>query len=103
MAQYIISSTFSVDQRLHGKWLALITDHYIPFLKKEGFEQITFAKLLNNDNDSHTYSLQMRTDSVLDFNRYSSEVFGEYLQIASPLFGDSVLYFNSVLKVVECE
>lgn len=101
MANYIITSTFSVDNRVHGKWLALINDHYIPFLKRQQLGEVILSKLLNNDATSHTYSMQIRVDSVSLFSKYCNEMFSEYLEIADPLFGEGVLYFNSILKIIE--
>ncbi len=98
---YIVITTFSVDPRLHDKWLALMSDHFIPYLKQKCEGDVTFSKLLNNDTQSHTYSLQLKASSVSFFNEYTSVHFNEYLAIATELFGDAVLHFNSVLKVIE--
>lgn len=98
---YIVNSTFSVDERLHAKWLALVTEHFIPFIKERHTGEITFSKLLNNEKGSHTYSLQIKADSVSFLSTYSQEIFSEYQKIADPLFGEGVLHFNSILKVIQ--
>ena len=38
---YIYNTSFMVEAPVHDRWLALVRDKYIPFLKKEGFDRIT--------------------------------------------------------------
>ena len=44
---YIYNTSFMVEAPVHDRWLALVRDKYIPFLKKEGFDRITLSRILS--------------------------------------------------------
>ena len=70
--------------------------------KKEGFEQITLSRVLSVEATTEfTYALQVRVEAIPDYQRLAGELFSEYETIASGLFGDKVLHFATLMKVVE--
>lgn len=99
---YIYNTSFVVEAEVHDRWLTLVREKYIPFLKKEGFEQITLSRVLSVEATTEfTYALQVRVEAIPDYQRLAGELFSEYETIASGLFGDKVLHFATLMKVVE--
>lgn len=99
---YIVNTTFIVDPSIHGKWMEFIVKKIIPRLKEEKFGPIMFTRVLSEQSDGHyTYSLQTHLADMVEHQRYTNEVFPDYLQIAVPMFGAKVNYFTSLLKKVE--
>ena len=88
---YIYNTSFMVEAPVHDRWLALVRDKYIPFLKKEGFDRITLSRILSSETAGQlTYSLQVRVAEI-----------PEYETIASGLFDGQVLHFATLMKVIE--
>ena len=94
---YIYNTSFMVEVPVHDRWLALVRDKYIPFLKKEGFDRITLSRILSPETAGQlTYSLQVRVAEIPDYQRlYGDET------IASGLFDGQVLHFATLMKVIE--
>ena len=99
---YIYNTSFVVEAEVHDRWLVLVREKYIPFLTKEGFEQITLSRVLSVEATTEfTYALQVRVEAIPDYQRLAGELFSEYETIASGLFGDKVLHFATLMKVIE--
>ena len=76
---YIVNTSFMVDPAIHDRWLESLRKHYLPLLAAQGFDKITFTRVLPATAEEHfTDSLQARD-----------------------LFGDKLMWFNSLLKKVE--
>ena len=99
---YIYNTSFMVEAPVHDRWLALVRDKYIPFLKKAGFDRITLSRILSPETAGQlTYSLQVRVAEIPDYQRLDGELFAEYETIASGLFDGQVLHFATLMKVIE--
>lgn len=102
---YIVNTTFLVDGSIHSAWLELVKGKFLPYLQKQKEEQqpqIVFTRLLSQEcQEAFTYSIQFSVSDMEGYNRYMQELFPEYLEIATPLFGEKVLYFTSLLKRVD--
>lgn len=69
---YIYNTSFMVEAPVHDRWLALVRDKYIPFLKKEGFDRITLSRILSPETAGQlTYSLQVRVAEIPDYQRWT--------------------------------
>ena len=89
---YIVNTSFMVDPAIHDRWLESLRKHYLPLLAAQGFDKITFTRVLPATAEEHfTYSLQVEV----------GELFEEYAATARDLFGDKLMWFNSLLKKVE--
>lgn len=100
---YTVNTSFMVESDQNERWLELVVERYIPFLRESGFENIVFTKVLSNDAPGvFTYSLQVVVDDISGYQRLTGETFSEYLSVAQGLFGDKVLYFTSLLKHIDC-
>lgn len=99
---YIINTTFVIEPPIHGQWYELLTDKYIPFLRRTGFDKLLLTRILNEEKTPHyTYSLQVEVDSIAHYQRFMSEAMGEYNAISGPIFGESALHLNTLLKKID--
>lgn len=99
---YLVNTSFTVDHTVHACWLELMAGRYLPFLREKGFAEFVFTRVISVEASDHfTYSLQVPVPDLEQYRRLTGEVFGEYEQIAGPLFGDRVLWFTSLMKRVE--
>ena len=81
---YIVNTSFMVEPSVHDRWLKFVTEKYIPALRARGFGKVVFTRVLSVDAEDHfTYSLQVNADDM------------------EALFGQRVLWFNSLMKRVE--
>lgn len=93
-----------VDPSAHNMWFEFITKKFITRLKSEGFSDIIFTRVLSEQTENHyTYSLQTPLKDISEYNRYNDEIFKDYIDISTPIFGAKVMFFNSLLKKIDYE
>ena len=91
---YIVNTSFMVDPAIHDRWLESLRKHYL--------DKITFTRVLPATAEEHfTYSLQVDVGDMPRYKRLVGELFEEYAATARDLFGDKLMWFNSLLKKVE--
>ncbi len=101
---YIVNTSFSVDPRVHARWLETLRGGYIPSLRLRGLQSIVLTRVLSERAEDHfTYSLQVGLEDMAAYRIYVEEIFPEYAGMARKAFGDRVLWFNSLLKRVEVQ
>ena len=99
---YIVNTSFMVEPSVHDRWLKFVTERYIPALRARGFGKVVFTRVLSVDAEDHfTYSLQVNADDMEAYRLIVDELFAEYAATAGALFGQRVLWFNSLMKRVE--
>lgn len=98
---YIANRSFMVDSSVHEQWLKLLREKFIPFLHEHGFTQTTLTRMLSVEvAEGFTYSLQIRIDEISKYKTLTDEIFPEYDRSANELFGDKVLQFTSLMKII---
>jgi hypothetical protein len=99
---YILNTSFMVDYAIHDHWLDTFRGRFLPFLRGAGFENMIFTKVLSNDAEGHfTYSLQIPLADLSRYKEYTEEILREYAETYTPVYGEKVLWFVSLLKKVE--
>ena len=89
-------------ESVHDRWLKFVTEKYIPALRARGFGKVVFTRVLSVDAEDHfTYSLQVNADDMEAYRLIVDELFAEYAATVGALFGQRVLWFNSLMKRVE--
>ena len=104
---YIVNTSFMVDPAIHDRWLESLRKHYLPLLAAQGF--VAVEVFLDEDADHARHERGVGADAGLqvdvgDMPRYKrlvGELFEEYAATARDLFGDKLMWFNSLLKKVE--
>lgn len=102
---YIVNTTFIVEPAVHERWYDLFVRQFVPFLRAGGFgsdlTRMVFTRVLTDHGDPHyTYSLQVDVPDTAEYQRFMTEMIGEYASITGPLFGEQTLYFTSLLKKI---
>ncbi len=96
---YLVNTSFAVEPAVHDSWLGIIKGHYIPLLIERGFEVAALSRVISVEPVQHfTWSLLVAVPDMARYMELTEEVFGEYLTLAGPLFGDSVMWFTSLMK-----
>ena len=99
---YILNTTFVVDPSQQDAWLDVIKNIYIPYLNEEGFVDITFTRIISIEPvKQFTYSLQVGVEDMGKYKLLTESVFQKYEVVASPMFGDRVVWFTSFMKKIE--
>ncbi|MCC8088181.1 MAG: DUF4286 family protein [Rikenellaceae bacterium] len=99
---YILNTSFMVEYDVHDLWLDMIRNRVVPYIRSKGFPDLTFTKVISNDNGGHhTYSLQVEMDDLAHYSLFMDDILAEYASICAPVFGEKALYFTSLLKKVE--
>ena len=85
---YIVNTSFMGEPSVHDRWLK--------------FGKVVFTRVLSVDAEDHfTYSLQVNADDMEAYRLIVDELFAEYAATVGALFGQRVLWFNSLMKRVE--
>lgn len=101
---YTLNTSFMIMPEIHDRWYQMLTEKYIPLLKSEGYNKILFTRVLSAESVEHyTYSLQVEIEDLGDYKHISEELLSQYIEIASPLFGDKAVHFITILKHITIE
>lgn len=96
---YLVNTSFAVDPAVLDSWLGIIKSHYIPLLKQRGYDVVALSRVISVDPVQHfTYSLLVAVPDMQRYAELTEDVFSEYLAVADPLFGQSVVWFTSLMK-----
>lgn len=98
---YLVNTSFAVGHEAHERWLEIIKRHYIPLLEQRGYRVSAFSRVISVDAAQHfTYSLLVEVPDMPRYKELTEEVFAEYTDLATPLFGDSVMWFTTLMKII---
>ncbi len=101
---YTVNTSFMVEPDVQEHWLRIVKTKYIPFLRENGYERLLLTRVLSSENTDHfTYSLQVTIDEMSDYTRLTEELFEEYINVMTPIFGQKVMWFISLLKHIDTE
>ena len=96
---YLVNTSFAVEPAVRELWAGIIKERYIPLLKLRGYTVAAFSRVISVEPVQHfTYSLLVEVPDMLRYAELTGDVFGEYLAVADPLFGDSVMWFTTLMK-----
>ena len=101
---YTVNTSFMVEPDAHEHWLQIIRTKYVPFLRENGYDRILLTRVLESEMMGHfTYSLQVVVEDIEQYQHLSGKLFEEYVQIMTPIFGEKVLWFTSLLKHIDTD
>ena len=96
---YIVNTTFIVEATAQDAWLNIINNMYIPFIKSSDFEDITFTRVISIEATTEfTYSIQVGVSDMEKYKFFMERVMVEYSTITSPIFGEKIVWFTSLMK-----
>lgn len=97
----IYNVTLNIDKSVHTEWLEWIKDHIPQVLATGKFKEAKLTKVLVDDDESETYSVQYRAHSREALDEYYSEYAEKLKQEGLKRFADKVLSFRTELQVVD--
>ena len=97
----IYNVTLNIDKSISKEWLEWIKEHIPQVLETGKFKEAKLTKVLVDDDESDTYSVQYRAHSREALNSYYTEHAERLKQDGLQRFGDKVLSFRTELEVVD--
>ncbi|MBF8151221.1 DUF4286 family protein [Winogradskyella sp. F6397] len=97
----IYNVTLNIDKSIHNEWLEWIKEHIPQVLATGKFKEAKLTKVLVEDDEADTYSIQFRAHSREALNSYYAEHAERLKQVGLQRFGDKVLSFRTELEVVD--
>lgn len=97
----IYNVTLNIDKSIHNEWLEWIKEHIPQVLATGKFKEAKLTKVLVEDDEADTYSIQFRAHSREALNSYYAEHAERLKQVGLQCFGDKVLSFRTELEVVD--
>lgn len=97
----IYNVTVKVDQDIHEDWVKWMNEIHIPDVMKTGcFIQNEMAKVLVDEADGLTYSIQYRSESMLPLNKYFKEFAPKLQEEHTRRYKDKFVAFRTLLELV---
>jgi hypothetical protein len=99
---FIYNVTVNIDPEIHTEWLSWMREKHIPDVMKTGcFTESRMVKVLNVDDEGHTYSIQYTFSEMKDIEKYQAE-FAKKLQAEhTEKFKDKYAAFRTLLEIIE--
>jgi hypothetical protein len=98
----IINQTFNLDASLQQDWLSWLKKVYLPEVMATGFfTDSRIMRLLTEDEENgSTYAVQFSMPTSTYVNISDDDFMLKFENMASLNFGDKVLFFRTVLEVL---
>ncbi|WP_340155577.1 DUF4286 family protein [uncultured Winogradskyella sp.] len=97
----IYNVTLNIDKSIHNEWLEWIKEHIPQVLATGKFKEAKLTKVLVEDTETETYSVQYRAHSREALESYYAEHAEGLKQDGLKRFGEKVLSFRTELEVVD--
>jgi hypothetical protein len=99
---YIYNVTVNISGDVHDEWLKWMREVHIPDVMKTGcFVSSRLVKVLNVDDEGHTYSFQYTFKEMKDIERYQNQ-FGPALQAdVKNRYADKFAAFRTLLEIID--
>ena len=101
---YIVNTSFFVDPSVYNAWFDILTTKFLPFLKNQECEIVSFARILSNEPAEHyAFSLITKAEDMPGYQRYMDELLPEYDRLAQAMFGERVMALTTLMKKIDHE
>ena len=99
----IFNITFLVSDKVHGSWLKWVREEHIPFmLDSTYFTLPQVARIITSDKEDGTsFSVQFHINDMRTLKQWNQQYSSAFQQSCSDKFGSEVLFFTTVLEIVE--
>lgn len=99
----IFNITFLVSDEVHNSWLQWVREEHIPFmLDSTYFTQPQVARIITSDKEDGTsFSVQFHVNDMRTLKQWNQQYSEVFQQNCSQNFGSEVLFFTTVLEMVE--
>ena len=97
----IYNVTSNIENSIHEQWLAWIKEHIPQVLSTGCFAEAKLTKVLVDDDQAVTYSIQYRAKTREDLDRYYKDHAEGLRNKSLKVFADKVLSFRTELEVID--
>ena len=98
----IYNVTINIDGQLHEEWLDWMKNVHIPEVMSTGyFLENRFSKVLSDDPEGITYSVQYLCNSMKDYEDYKSNHAPALQKKHTEKFTNRFVAFRTLLEVVK--
>jgi len=97
----IYNVTINIDKSISTEWLKWIKEHIPQVLATGKFKEAKLTKVLVDDEDADTYSIQYRAHNRAALDSYYAEDAERLKKDGLQRFGDKMLSFRTELEVVD--
>ncbi len=101
---YIYNITFHVSNEIEKKWLDYIKKTFIPAMLKSGLlESSLTSKVVTDDREGSSYSIQFKTQSKEILDKFIKEELSPILDEINRKFSPDMVYFATELDVIDTD
>ena len=97
----IYNVTLNIDKSINKEWLEWIKEHIPQVLATGKFKEAKLTKVLVDDNETDTYSVQYRAHSREALDAYYAEDAEQLKKEGLQRFADKMLTFRTELEVID--
>jgi hypothetical protein len=97
----IYNVTLNIDKSINQEWLTWIKEHIPQVLATGKFKEAKLTKVLVDDDDAETYSIQFRAHSREALDAYYAEDAERLRKEGQLRFADKMLAFRTELEIVD--
>ena len=98
----IYNVTVKVENDIHEEWLHWMKTKHIPdVMETKCFEEYRFSKILVDEPDGQTYSIQYLTASQSKLDEYQEKFAGDLQKEHAVKYNNKFVAFRTLLKVVD--
>lgn len=97
----IYNVTINIEESIHNEWLIWIKEHIPQVLATGKFEKATLTKVLVEEDEGHTYSVQYRSYSRAALDAYYKDDAEKLKAEGMQKFADKMLAFRTELEVID--
>ena len=102
ITMYIYNITFNVENSIEQEWLDFVKKVFIPKMLKSGLiTGATTAKIVVDEAQGTSYSIQFFTDKKENLDHFINNEFQPILQEIHDKFSPEMLYFATELDVID--
>jgi len=97
----IYNVTINIDKSIHNEWLIWIKEHIPQVLATGKFEKATLTKVLVEEDEGHTYSVQYKSYSREALDAYYNDDAEKLKAEGMKKFADKMLAFRTELEIID--
>lgn len=99
---YIYNVTVNIDADVHEEWLKYMKEIHIPDVMNTGcFTENRIVKVLNVDEEGHTYSFQYTFNTMNDIEKYQKEHAPGLQADVKKRYADKFAAFRTLLEIID--
>lgn len=98
---YIYNVTINIEAGIQEEWLKWMKETHIPDVMRTGcFVESRMVRVMNVEDEGHTYSVQYTFREMKDIERYQTEFAKKLQEDGKQRFGGKFVAFRTLLEIM---